>query len=116
MQEDFATSRSIELIARGVVIHNGKILLCKGKTFDNYYFPGGHVEFNEDSREALEREIKEETGAVITDTRFIGALENQFGQNGMEKHELNIVFEARITSPEIKNLEDHIQKGANGMD
>ena len=109
MQEDFATSRSIELISRGVIISEGKILLCKGKTTDNYYFPGGHVEFNEDSAEALRREIKEETGAEITTTRFIGALENQFTQSGEEKHELNIVFEANLTSPEIKNLEDHIE-------
>ena len=109
MQQGYATSAVIELIARGIIIQNDNILLCKGKTSDNYFFPGGHVEFNEDSAKALRREIKEETGATVTNTRFIGALENQFTQNGEEKHELNIVFEAHLASFDIQSLEDHIE-------
>lgn len=109
MKHDFTTSQDIELIARGIIIHNEKILLCKVKTADNFFFPGGHVEFNEDSAEALRREIKEETGATVASAAFIGALENQFTQDGEKKHELNIVFEIRLASSETKNLEDHIE-------
>ncbi|OGZ56841.1 MAG: hypothetical protein A3H64_02490 [Candidatus Ryanbacteria bacterium RIFCSPLOWO2_02_FULL_45_11c] len=99
----------IELIARGVIIHGGKILLCKGKTKANFFFPGGHVEFGEDSAVALKRELKEEIDAGVTSARFIGVWENQFIQEGIQKHEVNILFEARLASPDIKNMEDHIE-------
>lgn len=109
MKRDYAISQTIEIIARGIIIHNEKILLCKGRIQDNYYFPGGHVEFDENSIQALKREIKEETGADIINSSFIGALENQFTQDRETKHELNIVFEAHLASTNIQNLEDHIE-------
>ena len=99
----------IELIARGVIIHGGKILLCKGKTKANFFFPGGHVEFGEDSAVALKRELKEEIDAGVTSARFIGVWENQFIQEGIQKHEVNMVFETKLISPNIKNMEDHIE-------
>ena len=102
-------NNTIELIARGVMIHDGAILLCKVKTKDNFFFPGGHVEFDEDSIAALKREIKEEVDGIVIDTRFIGILENQFSQDGERKHEMNIVFESQLASPEIHVLEDHIE-------
>lgn len=104
----------IELIARAVVIHEDAILLCKPKEADHFYFPGGHVEFEEDISTALKRELKEETNATVTETRFIGVWENDFFKNSFhekpqQKHEVNVVFEAKIASPDIKNMEDHIE-------
>ena len=104
----------IELIARAVVINNDAILLCKPKVADYYYFPGGHVEFNEDISTALRRELKEEADVDVTALRFIGVWENEFFQNSFHekpdrKHEINIVFEAKVTTRDIKNKEDHIE-------
>ena len=101
--------KHIELIARAVIIHEGAILLCKPIADDYFFFPGGHVEFDEDSIAALKREIKEEVDGIVIDTRFIGILENQFSQDGERKHEMNIVFESQLASPEIHVLEDHIE-------
>lgn len=95
----------IELITRAVVLHDGNILLCKLKGEDYCYFPGGHVEFYEDAVTALRRELKEETDADVTETCFIGAWENSF----LQKHELNLLFEANLASADIKNMEDHIE-------
>ncbi|OGZ44833.1 MAG: hypothetical protein A3J54_00665 [Candidatus Ryanbacteria bacterium RIFCSPHIGHO2_02_FULL_45_13b] len=101
--------KHIEVIARAVIIHEETILLCKPKDGDYYYFPGGHVEFDEDSATALKRELKEEVDADVAHARFIGVWENQFMQGNMQKHEVNILFEARLASPNIKNMEDHIE-------
>lgn len=43
----------IEVIARGVCVAGGKVLLCRPKAGGYTYLPGGHVEFGETSREAV---------------------------------------------------------------
>lgn len=49
--------------ARAVVINNDKILLIYTKRYDDYTLPGGGVDENEPIKEALIRELYEETGA-----------------------------------------------------
>ena len=48
---------SIELIARGVFVRGGAVLLCQNVKHGYYYLPGGHVEFGEAAAVALAREI-----------------------------------------------------------
>ena len=58
----------------GAFIFNttGELFLMKShKWNDMYVIPGGHVELGEKMNDALEREVKEETGLVIYDPRFI---------------------------------------------
>ena len=62
----------IETIARGVAVKDGKILLCKAKCGSSTYLPGGHIELGETGREALVREIKEETGLTIYSPQLCG--------------------------------------------
>lgn len=102
-------NNTIELIARAVVVYEDAVLLCKPTEADYFYFPGGHVEFDEDIVSALIREIKEEVNVAVENTRFIGVLENKFSQDSEEKHEVNIVFDVRLTSPDIQNMEDHLE-------
>lgn len=83
----------VETIARGICVSGGKILLCRGKKAGNAYLPGGHVEFGETAREALRREMLEETGLDFEIGRFRGALENSFLQDGRRHCEVNLVFE-----------------------
>ena len=101
--------KHIELIARAVIVREGNILMCRPKGEHYFYFPGGHVEFDEDIATALKRELKEEIDADVASARFISVWENQFMQEGAQKHEVNIVFETNLTSPDIKNMEDHIE-------
>ncbi len=47
---------------RGVIVHEGKVLLLFHHKLDFWLPPGGHVELDETPIEAVYREIKEETG------------------------------------------------------
>lgn len=98
-----------ELIARVVIRHRGKILLCRMKSKGHYFLPGGHVEFGEDIREALKREIKEELNASVQALRFIGVGENVYRDGKKIHHEVNIVFSGKFDRILHKAMEDHIE-------
>lgn len=92
------TKNNIHVLARGVIVDQGHILLCK--TLDLpisfYFLPGGHVEHEESAEEALLRELVEEAGVECGIKRFLGCLEYSFkpGHNSIcHNHEYNLVFE-----------------------
>lgn len=86
----------VEVIARGVCVVDGQVLLCHGKSSALTYLPGGHIEFRETARQALVREIKEELGLDSTAGRFLGCCEHAFMQKGAPHAEINLVFELTI--------------------
>ena len=86
----------IEVIARGVCVQDGKILLCKAKGGATTYLPGGHVEFGETGRQALVREVKEEMGVDAETGAFLGVVENAFQQHGKPHAEINLVYELKL--------------------
>ena len=99
----------IEIIARAVVIQDGKILLCKVKTKDNWFFPGGHVETGETVTEGLMREFEEEIKTRTKRASFIGINENKFIFENEIHQELNVVFEVSLDESEVKCCEDHLE-------
>ncbi|MBO7655611.1 MAG: NUDIX domain-containing protein [Kiritimatiellae bacterium] len=82
----------VEVLARGVCVKAGQILLCKSRTATICYLPGGHVEFRETARYALEREIREEMGLSSRAGAFLGCCEHSFIQKGRPHAEINLVF------------------------
>ena len=86
----------IEIIARGVCVQEGKILLCRAKGGATTYLPGGHVEFGETGRQALVREVKEEMGVDAETGAFLGVVENAFEQHGKPHAEVNLVYELKV--------------------
>ena len=100
----------IEVIARGVCVQDGKILLCRAKGGVTTYLPGGHIEFGETGRQALVREVKEELGVDAETGAFLGVVENAFQQHGKPHAEINLVYELKLpaTTP-ARAQEDWIE-------
>ncbi len=86
------SSRAIEVIARGLLIEKGRVLVCRNLRHGYCFLPGGHVEFGEPARVALQREFVEECGLEVEvgDCRL--AEEHLFGAGPKTHHELNLVF------------------------
>ena len=105
--------KHIELLARGVFVDRGRVLLCHTKGASNTYLPGGHVEFGESARTALCREIKEELGRKAVAGRFLGVVENSFMQKGKRHCEVNFVFEMDVKGLRSERIplseEDYIE-------
>jgi 8-oxo-dGTP pyrophosphatase MutT (NUDIX family) len=87
---------NVEVLARGVCVVEGRLLLCHGKRSSLTYLPGGHIEFLETAQQALVREIKEELGLDAEAGRFLGCCEHAFVQKGEPHAEINLVFELQI--------------------
>ena len=103
--------KHIETIARGVCIIDGKVLLCLPKDRSYAYLPGGHIEFGETGREALVREMKEETGLDATAGELLGVVESQFVQKGERHCEINLIYEMKVEKlkvEKLKSMEDWI--------
>ena len=94
------SSEHIRPIAICVFRRGNKILVAEGfdplrNTF--FYRPiGGGIEFGEKSRDALVREIREELAAEITDLRYLGTIEDIFAFNGIRRHQIIQVYDARF--------------------
>ena len=99
----------IEIIVRAMIKIDKKILLCKNKNKDYYFLPGGHVEYGETLEEALKREVYEEFGLKIKNLKLIFVQENFFEEKDILHHEINFIFEAKITKKKIKIKEKHLE-------
>jgi len=58
------------IVVAGFVVKDGKVLLAKRPKSkklapDKYHLPGGHVEYGEDLKSALKRELQEEFGIEV---------------------------------------------------
>jgi ADP-ribose pyrophosphatase YjhB (NUDIX family) len=81
---------------------NGNRILCareqdhvKG---DHFWRPlGGGIEFRELSRDAVIREMREETGEEICDIRLVDIMENPFTYEGEDWHQIVFVYDARFS-------------------
>jgi ADP-ribose pyrophosphatase YjhB (NUDIX family) len=57
--------QKIKVRCRGVILHEGKLLMVRhngGRDF--FAFPGGHLDFGEDPKECIARELVEELGII----------------------------------------------------
>ncbi|HAL92305.1 MAG TPA: hypothetical protein DCM68_04685 [Verrucomicrobia bacterium] len=105
--------KEIEILVRGACVKGGKLLVCRNRKHGNVYLPGGHVDWGEDSKHALEREWREELGVPCRAGRFLGVVEQCYKARGGRTCEISLVFE--VICPKISatqhppSAEDHLE-------
>lgn len=76
------------------------VLLHKPNADDFWNMPGGRVKFGEDSLSALKREISEELGYEIEESKLIAFGENFFTYRDVFYHELVTIYKVEVASSE----------------
>ncbi len=69
----------IRVACRGIVVENGRILLCYEPRDDQWMIPGGGLEENESYEDCCIRELAEETGYIGKPTRHALILNEYYG-------------------------------------
>lgn len=91
----------------GLVVEGGKVLLVRrGKEpfLDHWSLPGGGVEPRESLRDAVRREVREETGLEVN----VGAVAG-YRESLEPRHHILIAFHARITGGELCAGDDAVE-------
>lgn len=105
-------SGEIEILARGLCVQDGQVLVCQTAGAKITYLPGGHVEFGESAPVALVRELQEECGVEVRAGALLGVIEHTFIQKGERHCEVNLVFamQAPTLRPRhpVPTLEAHL--------
>ena len=117
--KEYEPGPRIETIARGICVSGGKLLVCRAKGSKTCYLPGGHIEFGETGRRALEREMLEECGREVKTGGFRGVVENTFVQKGVPHSEINLVYSMQFAGPVqdgVSSREDWIEFEWVGLD
>jgi len=85
--------------------HEGLILIRKGRGpyRGSWDLPGGRIEFGESPRDALVREVSEETGLVVVDSKLIDVVSTRFTYelpDGTERdlHHIGVLYRVTVES------------------
>lgn len=113
------TKPYIRVTALGLVRRKNEILVTEGIDAVSgtkfYRFPGGGIEFWENSEQALKREFLEELNAEILSSKYLGIIENIFEFEGEKKHELILLYEINLPKRFYESTEVELnENGAIG--
>ncbi len=97
-------AKHIEIIARGIFIEAGHVLLCQHTRKGYCFLPGGHVEFGETASDALVREMREESGEAVRVGALLATQDHAFRQGKERRHELNFIFRCSLKGKAKRSL------------
>lgn len=85
---------------RAVVVKDGKILVVNGDGAGDFWcLPGGRVDYGEDLRSAVKREVYEETGLTVEVGRALTV--GEFWHEAKEFHVVNVFFACEVVAGEL---------------
>lgn len=99
----------IRVLALGLIRDGDRIFISEGydpgkqQTF--YRVLGGGVDFGETSRDALQREFKEEIQAELTNIVYLGCIENLFTFNDQPGHEILFIYQCDFVDSKFYQLQ-----------
>jgi ADP-ribose pyrophosphatase YjhB (NUDIX family) len=100
----------IKVKSMGVFVSDGRMLVmtCFDSVKQKAFFRllGGHVEFGEDSRTTLRREMQEELATEVEVTDLLDVIQNVFTFEGRPHHEVIFVHRARFLDDSYNRRED----------
>lgn len=100
------------LAVRALIIHDGKVLLIHEKAGAWWSFPGGGIDYDEDVRTALTRELSEELGIsesdITTDYQIIHVAMGAI-VNGVPR--TNLFYSVAVTPDAIRITDDVTEFG-----
>ena len=88
--------------ATAVAVQNGKCLLVQERRARRFSLPGGRMRPGEPSREAVIRELYEETGLRAKDPTFVGYHEGHYATHHV--YLLEVDGEVRLNRRELSNF------------
>jgi len=98
----------IRVSAYGIIRNKENILLVNTRSSGKWFFPGGQVEIGETLKNALKREVMEETGIKIKIEKFLTFKELYFYYDPLNKAWQNYAF-FYICKPETLKLTEKNQ-------
>ncbi|KAL3691125.1 hypothetical protein R1sor_004776 [Riccia sorocarpa] len=97
-------SRAIPQVGVAVLICKGTTVLCGRRKckvgYDEWALPGGHLEFGETFEECACREVEEETGLRIQNTRLVTATSTVMLHDLRPVHYVTVFVKADLTDPD----------------
>ncbi|MDO5569377.1 MAG: NUDIX domain-containing protein [bacterium] len=92
--------------------YKDKVLIEKNETVTFSVIPGGRVKIFEDTKQALDRELKEELGIDISKEKsnLVSIVENFFIFNNIKYHEMYFIYEYNLS------IDYNIKDGMSSLD
>ena len=87
-----------ELRVAAVLVAEGRILVQREVDGDEYALPGGHVKVGETLKNALKRELFEETGLRVACRRLLWSEESFWQWNGKQAHGIAFYYSIELTA------------------
>lgn len=90
--------------------NTGKTLIAQRKSDsklepNKWEFPGGKIEFKEEPKDCLKREIKEELNLEISVEDLLDVYSHIYNKDGLEYHIVLITYLCKYISGEIKTID-----------
>ncbi len=94
----------------------GRLLLQQRSDGGQWGLPGGSVEIGESVADAVVREVREETGLVVTPKRLVGVYSDPEWQivrypDGNAWHYVNVCFECTVRGGELTTCDETLDLG-----